>query len=460
MNTITIHHSPNYTSFKAQNEQSKTTNQNKLKAKIIQNKNTTIAIGTGVTALAALGTYLITRGRNNQSIKNSMTNIAEKLINADTTLLPNTTKQPELLLDNITPESLVLVHMTDYFPTNGIISSVKQAIKDKNGISPCRSTVHFALNKSVSEHTFGNNWNTMKYAILMPFKSTIEKTPPKNIIGGITDDFFFMNEVPIPEGSVILKFNNKIPNGKLKISQATENGQILKGISLVETSNPQTGEVANLLTEKMGYTSYNNLFKKTIGVDDETYKIITSDYYKLNEEQQEKYLGLSMDIGPKVQEFTQKLANSWKNFTQKHNYTNGAHAYSPWGRSEHIIQAINLLKTSGNNSWEGKDYSGITVNYKDEFIKILNEIMDDLPKEKELSFDTNKLKAILKESPTPQEAEELIKTEMKLTPLQTKEQSQPAQEEAVYTSLDSLIGISEMQKTMIKQQNNTVQIPY
>ena len=86
--------------------------------------------------------------------------------------------------------------------------------------------------------------------------------------------------------------------------------------------------------------------------------------------------------------------------------------------------------------------------------------MDDLPKENELSFDTNKLKAILKESPTPQEAEELIKTEMKLTPLQTKEQSQPAQEEAVYTTLDSLIGISEMQKTMIKQQNNTVQIPY
>ena len=447
----TIHYTPSYTSFKAQNENSTPhqTTQNKLKDKIIQNKNTTIAIGTGLTALAALGTYLITRGKNSKNIQNSMPNITEKLINADTTLLPNAIKQPELLLDNITPESLVLVHMTDYFPTNGIISSVKQALKDENGIAPCRSTVHFALNKSVSEHTFGNNWNTMKYAILMPFKSTIEKTPPKNIIGGITDDFFFMNEVKLPEGSVILKFNDKIPTGKLKISQATDNGQILKGISLVETSNPQTGEVANLLTEKMGYTSYNNLFKKALDIDDETFKFITTDYYKLSKDQQEKHLNLSMDIGPKIQEFTQKLSDSWKTFTQSRNYINGIHAHSPWGRSEHIIQAINLLKTSGNNSWQGKDYTGMAVNYKEEFIKILDEIMETLPKEKELSFDTNKLKAILSKSATPQEAEELIKTEMKLIPLQPKEQPQPAAEEAVYTTLDSIIGISEMQKAML-----------
>lgn len=90
----TIHYTPSYTSFKAQNENSTPhqTTQNKLKDKIIQNKNTTIAIGTGLTALAALGTYLITRGKNSKNIQNSMPNITEKLINADTTLLPNAIK--------------------------------------------------------------------------------------------------------------------------------------------------------------------------------------------------------------------------------------------------------------------------------------------------------------------------------------------------------------------------------
>lgn len=380
-------------------------------------------------------------------------NIKSMLLDADASLFPNATMQPKLSLDKITPESLVLVHMTDHFPKGGVIKSVKEALKNNDGTNQYRSTVHFALNKSVTEHVGGNNWNTMKYAILMPFKSTVEQTPPKNIIGGVTDDFFFMNEVKLPEGSVILKFNDKIPQGKLQVSQAVDDGQVLKGVSLVETSNPQTGDVATLLTKKMGYTSMEDVAKDALGVNDSDYKIITSDLTKLNDEERNRYCELSVDVGEKAMEYAQKVNTSWGDFAKENNYHKGLHAYSPWGRSEYVIQAVNLLGEGGNNSWQGKDYLGKAVDYKQEFIKVLDESMQALPQGKELSFDANKLKTILSESNTPKDAEKSIKEKMGLTILPNKGEVPTFSDDAIYTHLDTIIGLSDIQKEMIKRQS-------
>lgn len=381
-------------------------------------------------------------------------NIKSMLLDADASLFPNATMQPKLSLDKITPESLVLVHMTDHFPKGGVIKSVKEALKNNDGTNQYRSTVHFALNKSVTEHVGGNSWNTMKYAVLMPFKSTVEQTPSKNIIGGVTDDFFFMNEVKLPEGSVILKFNDKIPQGKLQVSQAVDDGQVLKGVSLVETSNPQTGDVATLLTKKMGYTSMEDVAKDALGVNDSDYKIITSDLTKLNDEERNRYCELSVDVGEKAMEYAQKVNTSWGDFAKENNYHKGLHAYSPWGRSEHVIQGVNLLGEGGNNSWLGKDYVGNAVDYKQEFIKVLDESMQALPKDKELSFDANKLKIILSESNTPKDAEKSIKEKMGLKILPNKgEMPQSISDVEIYTHLDTVIGLSDIQKEMMKRQS-------
>lgn len=59
---------------------------------------------------------------------------------------------------------------------------------------------------------------------------------------------FFHDKVKLPEGSIVVKYNENIPSGKLKILNATENGQELKGIKLLETSDKNLGAVANMRT--------------------------------------------------------------------------------------------------------------------------------------------------------------------------------------------------------------------
>ena len=79
--------------------------------------------------------------------------------------------------------------------------------KASEGAGCARTTIHFALNKPVTEHALGNPWNTMDYAIIAPFKETVEGMPKSKVIGGIQDDFFFQDAVQIPKGSSILKYN-------------------------------------------------------------------------------------------------------------------------------------------------------------------------------------------------------------------------------------------------------------
>ena len=65
------------------------------------------------------------------------------------------------------PDSVALVHMTNYFPKNGEILSTNLATKAADGVGASRTTVHFCLNKPVVEHLMGSGWNTMDYAIIL-----------------------------------------------------------------------------------------------------------------------------------------------------------------------------------------------------------------------------------------------------------------------------------------------------
>ena len=104
-------------------------------------------------------------------------------------------------------KDLVLVHLTDYIPKNGVINSTKDSgaysVEDFAGVSykvpSQRDTVHFAVNGAVEPNN-GGNWDNCKYAIIIPF----DKVDKSKFKGGTTSDLYTKGSVSIPEGAYLL----------------------------------------------------------------------------------------------------------------------------------------------------------------------------------------------------------------------------------------------------------------
>ncbi len=192
---------------------------------------------------------------SDEKIKNSV-------ITADNSLFSWAKRRPTLSMNEVKPESLVMVHRTKYFPKGGKIISTNMATKNADGVGECRHTIHFALNKSVTEHFFGNKWNDMEYSIILPFRETVEKMPSKKVIGGIQDDFFFLDEVKLPKGSVIIKQNPNVADGIYKISD------VFDGVKLVETSSSDMVKTTDNIIRKMGFSTYNDVLHKHLELND------------------------------------------------------------------------------------------------------------------------------------------------------------------------------------------------
>ena len=102
---------------------------------------------------------------------------------------------------NIT--KLIAVHVTDYFPNNGIIltSSAADAnwvvINNKKIRSP-RETIHFTLNGPVGSHG-SNIWDNKKYAVLIPLKYIIGR-----IYNLAPHDSWVIGNLKLPKGTEIL----------------------------------------------------------------------------------------------------------------------------------------------------------------------------------------------------------------------------------------------------------------
>ena len=157
-------------------------------------------------------------------------------------LLPGFSKKEPLNAKEINPESLVLVHLTDYPPQNGQILSAREA----TGAS--RISNHFTLNDPVGEHHFGS-WDASPCAILAPYKETVALNETGLFIEGLPNDLYTRGSVKIPEGSVIIKHNPEIEKGKYKISDY----EGLSGCKLIETSENVHSTASNVI-EQMGYT--------------------------------------------------------------------------------------------------------------------------------------------------------------------------------------------------------------
>ena len=355
---------------------------------------------------------------------------------------------PKLSFKKIEPESLAMVHMTNYYPKGGKILSTKFASRDADGVGAFRPTIHFALNKSVTEHALGNGWQTMDYAVILPFKETVRSMPSSKVIGGIQDDFFFLDEVKLPSGSTIIKYNPEIAPHQLKVSDAFE------GIKLIESSNRNLGETADIVLRKMGYSHYNDAFRAHLGASESDIKLLTSipeanlaeyitlvnknggvkaqrkvieeaqktqkeyadllseeDYKKVmdNYSTNLKFCDLLEKYGDKINDFPK----AWQTFCKKNNYINQLHTQTPWFKAEMTLVMINMLKTLGKNSW-GKDL-------KQRLLNTLDSIPKELPKDKDVGLDITKLRKIVAESATPEIAEKRIASEMKLKAMPPKD---------------------------------------
>lgn len=395
---------------------------------------------------------------------------SKNIVNADCTLFNWAKKQPEFSLQQMTPDSVALVHMTNFFPKNGEILSTNLATKAIDGIGASRTTIHFSLNKPVVEHMAGLGWNTMDYAIILPFNDVMKNTPKSKILGGINEDFMFQDLVKLPKGSVIVKYNSNVPEGKFLISDAFE------GIKLIESSNRKLGESADVIIKKMGFTTYDDALKKYLGASDEEIKTLTSipesslmeqiglvkqfdspkiykqqfeDSYKSslemfgNEPECENMITLAkinLDFATIIERYYDKLQNldtSCRRFCKKEKIFSGMHNQSPWMKSEFGITAIETTELLNNNSWG--------ESLKNRILSILKDAKENIPNGKSLGYDIDKAIEIIDKSETPRIAKERLAKELNIKPMAPRGDIQKIKEDAMLDdgedSIDMLLSI-------------------
>ena len=95
--------------------------------------------------------------------------------------------------EDLTAEKLIAVHLTDTFPEDGIIHSVKYYDE-----FTWRDSVHFSMNHCVGGHAYGN-WDDKKHAIIIPFEKIVDR-----VEYFVSVDSFVMGDLEIPLGSNIL----------------------------------------------------------------------------------------------------------------------------------------------------------------------------------------------------------------------------------------------------------------
>ena len=385
---------------------------------------------------------------------------SEKIININEPLLPSYTDKKIDNINQIVPVNLVLVHMTNYLPKDGVIKSTRNSTKDADGVSSYRNTVHFALNHAVYEHKHGNAWGDMKVAVLAPLDGVVKSNPKDNIVGGALNDFFIKDHVKLPEGSIIVRQSSNVPKDKLRVinAEAIEEFKNTKGITVLETSG-SVKEAANRAVEMMGYTRIDKMQQEMSGMPDELMNAKEEDIWQ-NPELLEKAMNLDQS---KIRKAGEEISKAWINLVNANGFKNyPLHSTSPYGRSEALIEGIKLVALKGN-TWEHQMQGGLTtkagekVDYKKEFLQVIQETKQSSGENEILTYDIDKLEIIIKESKTPNDALEQISYKLKLKPMIPIEDCLPSVDEAstddIYRFIDTFVGISPLQKTQFNGAN-------
>lgn len=327
--------------------------------------------------------------------------------------------------DDIKPENLSLIHITNYFPNDGRILSLKEATKNKDGIGESRSTIHFSVNQSVERDNTQIDWASMKYAIVMPFKNTLEINPKEKTIGGKYGDFFFIDEVKLPKGARIVKYNKDIAGGEFRISKAKdENGNILDGIEIIETSDKDICAAAQRVSKKIGYSSFDDLFYNAPELKEDAQhlkEIMNSgDFSKLvyGSKEFDDFIELSNRVNAEKYEALEVLDDRWSAFCSDIGCADLEQGFNnSYTKSDLLIHFIgNILINSNNDSWF-YDNNGKIVDFRDNIAEQIDKIEDIKLAGKDLGFDVQLLKEIVTDSVSPSEAMKDIGQKLKLKPI-------------------------------------------
>lgn len=166
-------------------------------------------------------------------------------------------------------EDLALVHLTNYFPNNKIVSSFEGG-KISNGflmidgkkfdysVPQYRNTIHFTLNGPVESHPYGS-WNEMNYLVIEPLKYHIN-----DVTNLSTVDTYFDKSLKLSKDAFILirkdafdDIDKKKLVGKNIIVFSGNQNNVVNEILLYLGYNPQKIGMHNWV-----YESLNGLIKR------------------------------------------------------------------------------------------------------------------------------------------------------------------------------------------------------
>lgn len=145
---------------------------------------------------------LITNGKH-IAVTASRQRSSKPLPGQTETLLPGFSQYPQTSLENLALDDIVLVHMTDRFPSNGVIQSLYRG-HHKGGI---RNTVSFSLNHATRGNFKFNNSTQKKYAVLCPLSEVISLNGPP--LGGDELDLCWDNQVNVNSKKTVILSNTQ-----------------------------------------------------------------------------------------------------------------------------------------------------------------------------------------------------------------------------------------------------------
>lgn len=274
----------------------------------------------------------------------------------------------------MTSDGFALVRLDDDIPLNGVLRTTRDKITGEFGSKGARDSLHFSVNHPVKKLEMqGDSWDTKKYSYIMSFDEV------KNLVGGSPVDMYTKGSVKLPNGTVIVRRNPKIPKGKLRVldTSAIDEFKAIKAGKVIETSETPHAATSQIL-KKLGYEVKEG---GVFGWND----VIDRDFIEL--------LG-------------------------KKGLFSAAHSHTPNAKIENSLDYM-YVKSVHNRGWTVlSENNELLIDYKKEFLGAIKQA-EELHKEfgYPLNFDTKQLAQIITESKTPKEAITKVQQEMKLSPM-------------------------------------------
>ena len=149
-------------------------------------------------------------------------------------LLLRAHEQRFTLKNSLNMQNMIAVHLTNYFPNNGVITTTASHKIDFNGkkVRFPRHSIHFSLNSPVSGHMYGN-WDGAKFAILIPLNKIAHRIVTLNPV-----DTWVIGELKLPQGSFIIGSANALK------------GKFISGVKLISVEGDLHQAVKDFIAQK------------------------------------------------------------------------------------------------------------------------------------------------------------------------------------------------------------------